>query len=217
MIRLKQCSIKNWDGQIITPCQQIKDRFSLKLRYLAMVERDLQNRSINRRFHDEPKRVINELIRWCHGAMGMYASTTSGCLYLQQTSRGDKLVLEHTVPVADLVNLYFRNRSDLAIFLFFPVTLISQESDQSLRNFSKSNTDLKYPFRRYVRAGFQNDVVTHTGQKIDMEKFSMTDHLELVKNTADTSTLDGNSDYKEILDEFDVVNRFSFWMNVNLN
>jgi len=83
MITLKQCRIKNWDGTRISPLDQIRDRISTKMQYLEIVQNALEKKSINKRFHDEPQRTVNELIRWCHGAMGMYPSTSTGCFYFE--------------------------------------------------------------------------------------------------------------------------------------
>ena len=64
MIKLKKCNIKNWDGSKITPLMQIKDRVRVKTQYLDIINNELNNKTINYRFHDEPSRIINELIRF---------------------------------------------------------------------------------------------------------------------------------------------------------
>jgi hypothetical protein len=81
MIQLKKCRIKNWDQSEISPLQMIKDRILIDENHLNFVNQALLDKSINKRFHDEPRRIVNNLIRWCQGSMGMYAGTKTGCLY----------------------------------------------------------------------------------------------------------------------------------------
>lgn len=202
MIALKKCSIKNWDGSVITPLMQIEDRIRLKLRYLNLVQDELASKTLNRRFHDEPRRTINDLIRWCHGAMGMYSGTSSGCLYVENDLGKDEAVVEHVVPVNDLVNLYFAKKVPLPLLLFLPVAKISKTSNHFLRGCAKTNTDLSFPFRRYSNAGFTASLSTHAGDSIDLMHYSLDDHFALVRETASKASGLFNHEFAEVFEAF---------------
>jgi hypothetical protein len=216
MIKLKKCNIKNWDGSTITPLMQIKDRVRVKTQYLEIINNELKNKTINYRFHDEPSRIINELIRWCHGAMGMYSQTKTGCFYIENGVVDKNSIVEHTVTVADLVNLYFHKKINFGILLFFPVTLLSKTSNELLNNYSKNNEDIFYPFRRYQKANISNDIYTHAGKKVDLENYHLSDHFNLVRETVSNSSDFFNNELKEIFDFFmldKTVNEFLFSLN----
>lgn len=202
MIALKKCSIKNWDGGEITPLMQITDRIRLKLRYLNLVQDELASKTLNRRFHDEPKRTINDLIRWCHGAMGMYSGTSSGCLYIENDLGKDEAVVEHVVPVSDLVNLYFAKKLPLPLLLFLPVAKISKASNYFLLGCAKTNTDPSFPFRRYSNAGLSASLSTHAGNAIDMMHYSLDDHFALVRGTASKASGFFNHEFAEVFEAF---------------
>jgi len=211
MIKLKKCNIKNWDGSKITPLMQIKDRVRVKTQYLDIINNELNNKTINYRFHDEPSRVINELIRWCHGSMGMYSQTKTGCFYIEQGTIDENSIVEHTVTVADLVNLYFHKKISFGLLLFFPVTLLSKKSNIFLNDFSKNNEDIYYPFRRYLKAKITNDIYTHAGMKVDLQSYNLSDHFNLVRATVSSSSDFYNSELKEIFDFFmldKIINEF---------
>jgi hypothetical protein len=202
VIALKKCSIKNWDGGEITPLMQITDRIRLKLRYLNLVQDELASKSLNRRFHDEPKRTINDLIRWCHGAMGMYSGTSSGCLYIENDLGKNEAVVEHVVPVSDLVNLYFSKKLPLPLLLFLPVAKISKASNSLLLGCAKTNTDPSFPFRRYSNAGLSASLSTHSGEAIDLVHYSLDDHFALVRETASKASVFFNHEFAEVFDAF---------------
>lgn len=204
MITLKKCRIKNWDGSEITPALQIKDRIRLKLRYLSMVQEEIAQRTLNRRFHDEPQRTINDLIRWCHGAMGMYAGTSSGCLYVESAISKSGSVIEHVIPVSDLVDLYFRKNVPLPLLLFLPVAKISKESNLLLRVRAKTNLNHKFPFRRYAESGFNTQICDHAGNPIDLRNYTLEDHFSLVLRTAANESELFNKEFAEVLDMFNV-------------
>ena len=202
MITLKKCSIKNWDGGRITPLMQITDRIRLKLKYLNLVQDELASKTLNRRFHDEPKRTINDLIRWCHGAMGMYSGTSSGCLYIENDLEKDEAVVEHVVPVSDLVNLYFAKKVPLPLLLFLPVAKISKASNYLLRESAKTNTDPSFPFRRYSNAGLTAPLSTHAGDSVDPMLYSLDDHFGLVRETASKASSLFNDEFAEVFEAF---------------
>jgi hypothetical protein len=204
MIILKKCRIRNWDGSEITPVLQIQERIRLKLSYLNLVQRELAGKTINRRFHDEPRRVINDLIRWCHGAMGMYAGSDSGCLYVEKNLVGSSSTVEHVIPVSDLVEMYFSKNLPLPLLLFFPVAKISKISNERLRLNAKTNKDHTFPFRRYFESGIDSQIITHTGVVVDFKDFSIRDHFNTVKETATIGTDGFNEDFAKIYETFRV-------------
>ena len=105
MIITKKCRIKNWDESNISPLQMIRDRILIDQNNINFVVDQLNSKKINKRFHDEPKRIINTLIRTCHGSLGMYASTNTGCLYYEDGTFKKETTVEHTVPVSKLIDL----------------------------------------------------------------------------------------------------------------
>jgi hypothetical protein len=203
MIKLKKCNIKNWDGSTITPLIQIKDRIRVKLQYLELINLELSNKTINYRFHDEPSRIINDLIRWCHGSMGMYSQTKTGCFYIEQGIFGENSVVEHTVTVSDLVKLYLNKNINLGLLLFLPVTLLSKESNELLHKNSKKNEDICYPFRRYFNVGI-NNITTHNKDLIDLNNYHIRDHFNLVKDTISIASSSYNLELMEIFNYFKV-------------
>jgi len=202
VIALKKCRIKNWDGGEITPLMQITDRIRIKLKYLNLVQDELASKTLNRRFHDEPKRTINDLIRWCHGAMGMYSGTSLGCLYIESDLGKDEAVVEHVVPVSDLVNLYFVKKVSLPLLLFLPVAKISKASNHLLRDSAKTNKDHSFPFRRYSNAGLTAPLYTHAGDSIDLMHYSLDDHFALVRETASKASGLCNDEFAEVFEAF---------------
>jgi len=204
VIILKQCRIRNWDGSKITPFNQIHDRIKLKLDYLKLVQSELQNKNINRRFHDEPRRIINDLIRWCHGAMGMYAGNNSGCLYLENNLQASNSTVEHVIPVSELVDMYFNKNICLPLLLFFPVAKISKTSNDLLRQIPKTNANHDFPFRRYRKAKIKSKIFTHTGIEVDLERYTIKHHFDLVRETASDKTNAFNEDFAQIYKSFDI-------------
>lgn len=204
MITLKQCKIRNWDNSRISPLLQIRDKCSLDLVYLNLIKESIENRRINKRFHDEVHIVANKLLRWCHGAMGMYAGTKTGCLYSESDlSIGESLV-EHTIPVSQLVRLHLDFGVRFPILLFMPVTRLSQASNDKLRYSSKFNANINFPFRRYHECGIVQGIVDHDSAPISSWDYSLHDHFKLIRKTADKSSRCFNADFAEIFNFYNM-------------
>lgn len=216
MIITKKCRIKNWDESNISPLQMIRDRILIDQNNINFVVDQLNSKKINKRFHDEPKRIINTLIRTCHGSLGMYASTNTGCLYYEDGTFKKETTVEHTVPVSKLIDLYLHSDGyksngslySLGFLLFFPVCLLSKSSNEKLKNFSKTNEDIKYPFRRYQMAGIDDQILDHTGRKIDLEKFTIRDHFALVEETSDPRSRHYSKEFSEVFNHFKVKDEY---------
>ena len=216
MIITKKCRIKNWDESNISPLQMIKDRILIDQNNINFVVDQLNSKKINKRFHDEPKRIINTLIRTCHGSLGMYASTNTGCLYYEDGTFKKETTVEHTVPVSKLIDLYLHSDgykskgslNSLGFLLFFPVCLLSKSSNEKLKDFSKTNEDIKHPFRRYLMAGIDNQILDHTGRKIDLEKFTIKDHFELVEETSNELSAHYSKEFSEVFNHFKVKDEY---------
>ena len=171
MLKMQQIRTLNWDHEKISALDMIKDRYSIGMNNLNFVINSLELKTINKRFHDEPKRIVNDMIRKCHGSMGMYAGSSAGCLYYEEGVYEHRdTSVEHTVPVANLIELYIPNGNysnigkihSFGFLLFFPVCLLSKSSNAKLNNFAKSNNSLRYPFRRYFGAGIDGAIFDHT-------------------------------------------------------
>jgi glutathionyl-hydroquinone reductase len=134
--------------------------------------------------------------------MGMYSQTKTGCFYIEHGAVDENSIVEHTVTVADLVNLYFHKKLALGLLLFFPVTLLSKGSNVLLNKFSKTNEDIYYPFRRYLKANITNEIYTHAGTKVDLQNYNLNDHFNLVRATVAENSDIYNNELKEIFDFF---------------
>ena len=221
MIQLKKCRIKNWDESEISPLQMIKDRITVDDNQMSYVNNALENKLINKRFHDEPKRIINNLVRWCQGSMGMYSGTKTGCLYREaNTSKLSNTVVEHTVPVSDLLSIYFTNNNhnksnvnqlSIGLLLFFPVCLLTKESNSRLNLVSKKNDNIEYPFRRYKAAGIEGEIFSHTGISINFDEWSIFDHFNLVDDTVNPDSEHYSKDLHEIHNYFNITQQFEIF------
>lgn len=105
---------------------------------------------------------------------------------------GEKSTIEHVIPVAHfkdkIYNLTMQNRlaeSKIEITKAFlsPVALIDKfhthkDNEKRLKD---SYYEEKYPFRRYISSGI--NIVTHDGQEIDNESWTIEDHWNLLRRT----------------------------------
>jgi hypothetical protein len=120
------------------------------------------------------------------------------------------------VPVSKLIDLYLHSDGykskgrlyTLGFLLFFPVCLLSKSSNEKLKNFSKTNEDIKYPFRRYLIAGIDDQILDHTGRKIDLEKFTIKDHFVLVEETSYPLSANYSKEFSEVFNHFKVKDEY---------
>lgn len=214
MIKMQKIKTRNWDGNKITALHMIKDRYEIDSNNIDFVVKALEAKSLNKRFHDEPKKIVNEMIRKCHGSMGMYSSSRAGCLYYEDGAYELKkdVSVEHTVPVANLIDLYiqgndYRNigkKHSFGFVLFFPVCLLSKTSNSKLKLSAKNNNNIRFPFRRYLEAGIEGPIFDCTGNKIDLFEYTIKDHFDLVLDIANTDKPYFSNELAEILNHFNV-------------
>lgn len=137
----------------------------------------------------EKRDEINRRLRGCHDFLGMAGSRKDGCLYREVgISTGAQVVCEHAIPVSALVSLY-ESGVPFEELVFFPVARISKNSDSRFQKLGlvKSGHDINIPFKRYHKASIE--IETHNGEVIDCEKWSISDHWNLVISTPEISRI----------------------------
>jgi hypothetical protein len=103
--------------------------------------------------------------------------------YYEKFEQDQRRVNEHVIPQNLLTDAYLEGHITFGLMLGMPLVNLSEASDQLIagKGLSKLNSNWLYPFRRYRIAGIDENIYTPSGQKIDFENWSLTDHFKLYK------------------------------------
>lgn len=192
----------NWNDDNITPLQKIKDFIFIAKHDIKFLKEAIETKKISKYFHDAVERRVARLIRDCNGALGAGGSFKKGCLYLQSGLKEDgNVVLDHAIPIKEIVNRYMNGRSDkkppLELLIFYPVVKISREFDHALYKAKVGDAGYKAPliFSRYQIADEHIEIFSHNSKRLETEKFTEACHWKHLQETANS-----NNDLKNIID-----------------
>lgn len=170
------------------------------------IERGLEHVDVAKKYKFwGPLRVtqtVGKIIRDCNQALGIGGSSKDGCLYREGSlkpewdSKTEKVILDHAIPVTELVKQYHKG-IPLELLIFSPVVRIDNETNEKLTagGFSKSghhpDSPLSFPLFRYSKVVGMS-IVTHNGIEIDPVTWTDQDHWELVLATKELEAFHAN-------------------------
>lgn len=140
--------------------------------------------------------TVANIIRDCNGVLGCGGNFKNGCLYRESvldeiwTPKGDKQVIcDHAIPVSELVQLYLQKNTPLEELIFYPVVRISKEANEKLTKagLAKKGNEPDFPLSRYSKIDIK--IKTHFGEEIDPKKWTIVQHMDLVRNTPELKTI----------------------------
>ena len=136
-----------------------------------------QQKSSDERY--EISKILNRTVRRAQDVLEWIV----GPHYYEEFEQDKRRVKEHVIPQNLLTDAYLEGHISFEIMLGMPLVNLSEASDQLIagKGLSKLNSNWLYPFRRYRIAGINENIYTPSGQKIDFENWSLTDHFKLYK------------------------------------
>ena len=89
-------------------------------------------------------------------------------------------VFEHVIPLnSHLVPMYMKDLISFNFLIRLPSCKISKNSDKKIKGRLKDyNSNIEYPFQRYMTAGIDSKIFKMNGEPIDCMEYSLKDHLK---------------------------------------
>lgn len=151
--------------------------------------------------------ALNLTIRNAGGAIGNWGNFKNGCLYREEglqefwnRRNNEDVVCDHVAPVSTIVDQlieFWRNNQEKKInfkkaicrAVFMPVARIRKKSNDSLTQagFANSGYNHEFPFSRYNN--IEINIITHNGDKINLQEWKINDHWHLLRETREMNTL----------------------------
>lgn len=125
--------------------------------------------------------IMNRSIRQATDLYIKMISAPNGAQYYEQgIDKAEGKVFEHVIPLENhLIPMYMHDLITFDVMIRMPTCKISKKNDKLLLgNLKDTNTNIEFPFQRYLVAGIQTNFIKTNGEVIDPNKFSLRDHFE---------------------------------------
>lgn len=88
--------------------------------------------------------------------------------------------LEHVIPQNKIINAYLHGIIGAEQALQMPLCLISDSDKHILESDWQQAGNWQYPFRRYLSAGYNNNIKSVDGHTVDMSNYTLDDHFKML-------------------------------------
>jgi len=84
------------------------------------------------------------------------------------------------IPQNKIINAYLHDKITAEMCLQMPLCMISDADKHVLESDWQQSGNWKYPFRRYVNAGFDKKIISVDGKEIDLVQYTLEDHFRML-------------------------------------
>jgi len=161
------------------------DNIDEKIRSIKSVVEQLKLSRLEKNLESTADIVYSEIMNRCiRQATDLYIkkiSAPNGAQYYEQNiHQAEGKVFEHVIPLENhLVPMYMHNLITFDVMIRMPTCRLSKKNDKLLLgNLKDTNTNIKFPFQRYLVAGIESNFFKTNGEMIDLNKYSLENHFE---------------------------------------
>ena len=128
----------------------------------------------------EDDEVRLSLLRWeLDSTLREFHKTLQPHYDVESTFKGEKMVLEHIVPITCIIDLLTQEQITVKQACYMPLCMLPQSLDVILNdNGYKSTTPCPYRFLERYTSCFSDDITTVNGTVLDAS-YTLDDHFEL--------------------------------------